>query len=317
MIKRIKSIKPEHYGYVFVLPFFLVVLVFQAYPLVDTLWTSFTNENLSRLDEVPQFIGWENYAIELQSELLQKALLNTLVITLASLLLQMIIALLVTALLTSSDLNLKNKNAWQVVFFLPSQISVAVIALYVLYYFSGQGIINSLLAGAGADPTDFFASPISSWAFIAGGTVFVSFGITAYFLINSVKAIPRAVFEAAMIDGASGRQTFWRVSLPNLQPILIFLAIISLILDLCLFDLPYALFPGASGGLSASMESEGGLSQTGITLGTYAYQRSFIWDSDLGAGASVVMMLFVLIASLSLVYFRIMKRTQDEFSVVS
>lgn len=310
-------IKPKNYGYVFVLPFFLVVLVFQAYPLVDTLWTSFTNENLNNFTEVPRFIGWENYAIELQSELLQKALVNTLVVTAAALVLQMLIALLVAALLTSSDLNLRKKNAWQVIFFLPSQISVAVLSLYILYYFSGEGLINTLVHGGDtAAYTDFFSSPVSAWAFIAGGTVFLSFGITAYFLINSIRAIPKSVFEAAMIDGASGRQTFWRVSLPNLQPILMFLIVISLILDLCLFDLPYALFPGAFGGLSASMESEGGLSQTGITLGTYAYQRSFIWDSDLGAGASVVMMLFVLIASLSLAYFRIMKRTQDEFSVV-
>jgi ABC-type sugar transport system permease subunit len=53
-----------------------------------------------------------------------------------------------------------------------------------------------------------------------------------------------------------------------------------------------------------------------MTLAAYAYQRSFIWDSDLGAGASVVMMMFVLIASLCLVYFRVMRRSQDEFTVV-
>jgi len=299
------KIKPEDYGYVFILPFFLVVLVFQAYPLFDTLWTSLTDENMSNLNQVPVFIGWANYATELQSELLQQALLNTVVVTAGALFFQMLFALLIAAFLTSADLNIRRKNAWQVVFFLPSQISVAILSLYILYYFSPEGIL-----GLG----DVFSSPFSPWAFLIGGTVFLSFGITAYFLINSIKAIPRAVFEAAAIDGASGRQVFFRVSLPNLQPILIFLVVISLILDLCLFDLPYALYPSDAGRTAAAVW---GGDQTGVTLGTYAYQRSFIWDSDLGAGASVVMMLFVLIASLSLIYFRIMKKTQDEFSVVS
>ena len=315
-MKHLK-IHPKHFGYIFVLPFFVVMAVFQVYPLLDTLKTSFTDENFSQLDAVPQFIGLDNYLRELGSELLQQSLLNTLVVTAASIVFQMTAALLIAALLTSPDLKIRGKNVWQVLFFLPSQISVAILALYILYFFSLQGVINTLFHGGNtAAYTDFFASDLSAWSFITGTTVFLSFGITAYFLVNSIRAIPKALFEAAMIDGASGRQVFWRISLPNLQPILIFLIVISLILDLCMFDLPYALYSAGGGGLTAAVGSGGGNGNTGVTLGSYVYQRSFIWDSDIGAGASVVMLMFVLIASLSLVYFRIMKKTQAEFSVV-
>lgn len=300
-------IRPRDYGYVFVLPFFLTVLVFQAYPLISTLWTSFTDENLNHLDALPQFVGWANYVGEWGSELLQKAAWNTLWITVGALTLQMTLALLVAALLTHPEGKIRRPNLWQVLFFLPSQISAAVLSLYLLYFFSPEGLLGT---------RDLFDQPWAAWAFLVGGTVFVSFGITAYFLINSIRSIPRAVFEAARIDGASARQMFFRVSLPNLQPILVFLVVISLILDLSLFDLPYALFPSLGSGLAAFVGPGGGVDQSGVTVATYAYQRSFVWDSDLGAGSSVVMMLFVVIASLSLAYFRMVKKMHEEFSVV-
>lgn len=312
-------IKPKNYGYVFVLPFFLVVLVFQALPILDTVVTSFTNDSMSALDQVPVFIGWENYARELQSVLLSQALVNTLVMTAVSLVFQFLFALMLTAFLTSPDLKIRGQNTWLVLFFLPSQISVAVLTLNLLmFFYPDQGVVTMLFQGG--DPgfaRVLMESDWSAWLFIIGGTVFLSFGITTYFLVNSVRTLPRALFEAARIDGASGRQIFFRISLPSLAPILIFLVVVSLVLDLTMFDLPFALYPSSgSTGSFTSLGFNGGVGQSGVTLGTYAYSRSFVWDFDLGAGASVVMVMFVLISSLALAYLRMVRKTNEEFTVV-
>ncbi len=291
-------------GLWFVLPFFIVLAIFQAYPIIDTVATSFTDDNLNQIDHVPGWVGLQNYLTELKSDLFSQAVANTLVISAFSMLGQIGLALLVTALLTGHELKLKGRGAWQVVFFAPSQISVSIIAVYIVFVFGYHGVVNHVLhSGSPGTYTDFFGSPPLVWSLLVGGTVFVSFGITAYLLINSVQSIPKPVFEAALIDGASGRQVFWRIILPHLQPMLLFVVVLSLIIDLSMFDLPWGLFGG------------GAQVPGGLTLGTYAYQRAFIWDFDLGSASAVITLVFLLIAALSAVYFRIMKRTQEELSL--
>jgi multiple sugar transport system permease protein len=295
--------KKSLHGLWFVLPFFLTLAVFQAYPIVDTIATSFTDDNLNQLDHDPAWVGLQNYATELKSALFSKALINTLIVSGFSMVVQMGLALLLTALLTSHELRLRGRGAWQVIFFAPSQISVSILAVYTFVLFGWNGLVNHVLHQN--DQTayvNFFGSAVGVWSLLIGGTVFLSFGITAYLLINSVQAIPRPVFEAAMIDGASGRQVFFRIILPQLRPMLLFIVVLSLIIDVSMFDLPWGLF-GVDRG-------EGGL-----TLGTYAYQRAFIWDFDLGSASAVITIVFALIAVLSAVYFRIMRRTQEELSL--
>ncbi len=291
-------------GLWFVLPFFVALAVFQAYPIVETVATSFTDDNLNDIDHVPAWVGLQNYLTELQSDLFSKAVLNTLVVSAFSMLFQIGLALLLTALLTSHQLKLKGRGVWQVIFFAPSQISVSIVAVYIFFLFGFNGIVNHLLGPAPQGARiDFFNTELSVWSLMVGGTVFLSFGITAYLLINSVQAIPRPVFEAALIDGATGRQVFWRVILPHLQPMLLFIVVLSMIIDISMFDLPWGLF-------GSFFQAPGGL-----TLGTYAYQRAFIWDFDLGSASAVVTIVFALIAVLSALYFRIMKRTQEELSL--
>jgi ABC-type sugar transport system permease subunit len=291
-------------GLWFVLPFFIVLAVFQAYPVIDTLVTSFTDANLNQIDQVVGWVGLQNYLSELKSELFSQALVNTLVISAFSMLGQIGLALLITGLVTSQDLKLKGRGAWQVIFFAPSQITVSIIAVYIVFVFGYHGVLNQILhADNRGAYTDFFGSAPQIWGLLVGGTVFVSFGLTAYLLINSVQSIPRPVFEAARIDGASGRQVFWRIILPHLQPMLLFVVVLSLIFDLSMFDLPWGLFGG------------GAREPGGLTLITYAYQRGLVWDFDLGSASAVTTLVFLLIAALSALYFRIMKRTQEELSL--
>lgn len=293
-------------GLWFVLPFFIVLAIFQAFPIIDTVATSFTDDNLNQIDHVPGWVGLQNYLTELKSDLFSQAVTNTLVISAFSMLFQIGLALLLTALLTSHELKLRGRGAWQVIFFAPSQISVSIIAVYLVFLFGYNGVVNQVIhQGNHGAYTNFFGTPPLVWSLLVGGTVFGSFGITAYLLINSVQSIPKPVFEAAVIDGATGRQTFWRIVLPQLQPMLLFVVVLSLIIDLSMFDLPWGLF-------GSDFQAGGSL-----TLGTYAYQRAFIWDFDLGSASAVITLVFILIAALSAIYFRIMKRTQEELSLWS
>jgi len=299
-------LKQKHWGYLFVLPFFLGVLVFQAYPLIDTIKTSFTNENFSQFNVVPQFVGLKNYVRELGSMLLAKAVLNTLIVAGLSLVIQFILSLAVVAILTNPDLAIRRTWGWLVAFFLPSQLSVSALTLYLI----------SVLSPVYSVLPQVFSQGWFCWIVLSTCVIFLGFGITSYFMVNTIRALPKPLFEAAHVAGASGGQIFWHISLPQLKPLLVFLVIISLILNLCLFDLPFALFPPGSSGQTASLGSNGGPGQAGLTIGTYAYQRAFLWDTDLGSGSAVSILLFGLIALISAFYFRLMKKTQDEFSVL-
>lgn len=296
--------KKTLHGLWFVLPFFVTLAVFQAYPILDTLATSFTDDNLNEVDHVPGWVGVQNYMTELQSDLFSKAVLNTLAISAFSMLFQIGLALLLTGMLTNKHLKLRGRGGWQVIFFAPSQISVTIIAVYVFVVFGDNGFMNHLLHQDNAAAyVNFFGSRLSVWSLLIAGTVFLSFGITTYLLINSVQTIPRPVFEAAAIDGASGGQVFFRIILPHLRPMLVFVVVLSLIIDLSMFDLPWAMF-------GSFFQVDGGL-----TMGTYAYQRAFIWDFDLGGASATITIVFAIIAVLCALYFRIMKKSQEELSL--
>ena len=163
--------------------------------------------------------------------------------------------------------NSKAEERWQVIFFAPSQITVSIIAVYIVFVFGYRGLVNHLLhAGSPGTYTDFFGSASPGMgSLLVGGTVFVSFGITAYLLINSVQSIPRPVFEAALIDGASGRQDVLGASSCHIfSPCCSSSSCCRSFIDLSMFDLPWGLFGG------------GAQVQAGLTLITYAYQRGLV-----------------------------------------
>ncbi len=284
------------YGYLFILPFFLVFAVFTAYPIINTLVTSFTDESLTSFSP-PAFTGISNYAAEITSALFWKSVLNTWKIWLPNIAAQMGLALLVAALLTDLQLQIRGKGILRAIYFFPNIVTITTIAILVYVLFDWQsGAMNQLLHGSDKSRyLNFFGRGWIIQLIIAGVETWIWFGYTSITLMAGIQAVPRELVEAALIDGARGSQIFFKVIIPNIRPIMIYVIITSLIGGMQMFDLPWVMFPGG----------QGGSDQGGITMSVYMYSRAFAWDQNLGSGSAVAWILFALIAVFSYIAIRI------------
>lgn len=288
--------KLNAYGYLFILPFFLVFLVFTAYPVLNTLLTSFTDESLTSFD-APAFIGMDNYVAEITSDLFWKSFTNTWMIWLPNIVTQMALALLLAAVFTNYELNIRGKGIFRAIFFFPNIITITTIAVLVYVLFDWQsGVVNQLLHGVDKSTyTNWFGKGLIIQLIIAGVQTWIWFGYTAITLMAGIQAMPKETFEAALIDGASGSKIFFRIVLPFIRPIMVYVMITSLIGGMNMFDLPWVMFPGG----------QGGADQAGITMSVYMYARAFAWDQNLGSGSAVAWIVFAMIAIFTLAYLRV------------
>jgi len=293
------------YGYWFILPFFLVFLVFTAYPILNTLFDSFTNDSFSNFG-TPAFVGLKNYANEITSSLFWKSFFNTWIIWIPNIVTQMTLALLLAALFTNYELNIKGKGIFRAIFFFPNIITITTIAILVYVLFDWQsGAINQIFFGPDKkEYINWFGKGFVIQMIIGGVQTWIWFGYTAIMLMAGIQAMPKEMFEAALIDGASGSKIFFRIILPFIRPILAYVAVTSIIGGMQMFDLPWVMFPGG----------QGGADQGGITMTVYMYARAFSWDQNLGGGSAVAWIMFALIAIFSILYLRIAygKRSSDE-----
>ncbi len=288
--------KLDSYGYLFIAPFFIVFAIFAAYPIINTLVTSFTDESLASLD-APAFVGISNYAAEIASSLFWKSFFNTWKIWLPNIAAQMGLALLVAAVLTDLQLKIKGKGVLRAIYFFPNIITITTIAILVYVLFDWQsGVVNQFLHGKDKSAyQNFFGQGWTIQLIIAAVETWIWFGYTSITLMAGIQAVPQELVEAALMDGARGPQIFFRVVLPNIRPIMIYVIITSLIGGMQMFDLPWVMFPGG----------QGGSDQGGITMSVYMYSRAFAWDQNLGSGSAVAWILFALIAVFSYIAIRI------------
>jgi len=286
--------KLNSYGYLFVLPFFLAFLVFTAYPIINTLLVSFTDETFDTT--TVKFVGFTNFIRELSSPLFWKSFLNTVVIWVPNIVAQLALALLLAAIFTNYELKIKGRGLFRAIFFFPNIITISTIAILVYVLFDWQnGVVNQLFHGADKEHyANFFGRGWIIQMIISGVQTWLWFGYTMITLMAGIQAMPKETFEAALIDGASGGRIFFRIILPFIRPIMAYVFITSLIGGMNMFDLPWVMFPGG----------QGGADQGGITMAVYMYARAFAWDKDLGSGSAVAWVVFLMIALFSFIYIR-------------
>jgi multiple sugar transport system permease protein len=294
--------KTDRYGYLFILPFFVVFAIFYFYPIVSTFITSLTDESMTSFEV--NFVGFRNYVNELSTPLFWKSFLNTWIIWLPNIILQLGLALLIAVVLTNIQLRIKFVGAFRAIFFFPNLVTVASIAILAYAILDWQnGILNQLVFGTGEGAQDkyifwinnphrarFILSIILTWQW---------FGYTMILFMAGMISIPRTLYEAAYVDGASGWRTFRSITLPLLTPVMIYIVITSLIGGMNIFDLPWIMTQGS-----------GGPNQSMMTTVVYMYNRAFPWY-QIGSGSAVAYILFIFTAIFSVIYLRIITRGRE------
>lgn len=296
-----KSISYSKWGYIFLIPFFVTFAIFALYPLLSTFYYSFFDyyQDMSSFGVVfgPKFAGMENYkalfADGLKSEIL-KYFYNTFIMWIVGFIPQIVISLLLAKWFTDLRLNLKATGFFKVIIYLPNIIMAASMAMVFFLLFSDIGPINSILHDNFGfdDPIRFFTMTWGSRGIIAYINFIMWYGNTTILLMAAIMGVDMSLYESAQIDGANSTTIFFKITLPLIKPILIFVLITSLIGGIQMFDIPNTM-------------TFGGGTPNGTTMTVVMYLNTLLGTSkNYGMGGAVSVILFIVAAVLSYLVFR-------------
>ena len=290
-----KVVRYNKWGYIFLIPFIVVYVVFQLIPLVSTIYYSFFENYRSGLTQVgPNYVALKNFQTIITNGDLLTYTQNTLIMWVMGFVPQIIVSLLLGAWFSDPSLRLKGQRFFKTVIYLPNLIMASAFAMLFFTLFSDGGPINSILVNAGifAEPYKFFSHVWSARTLVAFMNFLMWFGNTTILLMAGMMGIDASLFEAAQVDGATSTQIFYRITLPLLRPILLYVMITSLIGGLQMFDVPQILTNGT-----------GDPARKTMTL--IMYLNKHLFSKNYGMGGALSVFLFVITGILSLIVFRI------------
>jgi cellobiose transport system permease protein len=269
--------------YLYVAPFFLLFFVFGLFPLVYTGWVSLHSVSLQNTDDM-QWVGLDNYSRLIHDDSFWNALQNTFTIGLISTVPQLLIALGLAHLLSYK---LRGSTFFRVSMLMPYATSVAAATIVFAMLFGRDfGLINWFLGIFGIDSIDWENGRWSSQIAVSTIVTWRWTGYNALIYLAAIQAIPKELYEAAEVDGASRWQQFWHVTVPGIKPVIIFTVIISTIGATQLFGEPL-LFGGAGG-------YRGGADHQYQTLGLLLYEQGW-FNFQLGRAAATAWTMFLII----------------------
>jgi len=242
--KKIKKISKNYYskwGYIFIAPFFVVYGIFSVIPLAMTIYYSFFEYyyKLGLIQVGPNFVGFQNY-IELLSGPFWQLAWNTLIMWIVGFVPQIIISLLLAVWFTDTRLKLKGLGFFKSVIYMPNLVMASAFSMIFFMLFSQIGPISKMLQDLGwVGPTFDFLDTVWGTRGLVGFMNFLMWtGNTTILLMAGIMGIDPTLFEAAEVDGASRTQIFFKITMPLLKPIFIFVIITSMLGGLQMYDVP-------------------------------------------------------------------------------
>ena len=294
-------VRYNKWGYIFLIPFVLVYVVFQLVPLLSTVWNSFFENYRSGLTQIgPNFIGLQNFISLFSTPDIWTYLGNTLIMWILGFVPQILVSLLLGAWFSNPRMRLKGEQFFKTVIYLPNLIMASAFAMLFFTLFSDGGPINRILISIGilSEPFKFMSHTWSARGLIALMNLLMWFGNTTILLMAGMMGIDPALFEAAEVDGATSSQVFTKITLPLLRPILIYVMITSLIGGLQMFDVPQIFTNGT-----------GDPARTTMTL--IMYLNKHLFSKNYGAGGALSVFLFVVTGILSFIVFKMSTDKKD------
>ncbi|MHB1651458.1 MAG: carbohydrate ABC transporter permease [Desulfitobacteriaceae bacterium] len=278
-------------GYAFISVPLLFFLVVRIGPTLYTLGLSFKTN---------QGIGLANYQALGQDPVFWAALRNTLLYVLLTVPLQIALGLLIALGIQSVN---RFREFYRVIYFIPYITStVAVSWVWRWLYFKDNGLINRVLNAFGIHNQPFLTNPSQALVSVAVAIIWQNIGFTMLIFLAGLEAVPKTFYEAAAIDGANHRQTFWRVTLPLLNPTLIFLTVTGVINSLQTFTQILNMTGNDTGA--------GGPLNSTVSLVVHVYNMAFM-NFNMPYGSAVTVILFLIILAVTLIQMKVLTRNVD------
>jgi multiple sugar transport system permease protein len=275
MLSKLRDPSEKTLAVLLLAPAFLLLLMIVVYPIGKLIYNSVFD-----VDKTGVFLGLRNYIDVVQDPLFWNATQNTLLITLIT-----VPGALVAGLGLAMLANLPFKRKWPVrlSLLLPWALPLSFAGLIFAWFFNTDyGVVNDVLyrLGLQTEPTSWLLKPNWAFAAICLTVIWKTSSFMALILLAGLQMIPRTLYEAAEVDGASRWQQFWQITIPMLMPSIIVALIFRTITALQTFDIPYTM-------------TRGGPGESTETLAMLIHKYTIDY-SDIGFGSTLAVFMFVI-----------------------
>lgn len=281
----------------YILPALLFIIIFVYVPIFQNFYFSLFNMN-SYTDKWT-FVGLSHYLNIVKDPIFYTALKNNTLYAVFSLIFQVGFGLFLAILLDSKFVGKKLKVLFRNIYFLPSLISITAVALMFYFIYNPNiGMLNGFLdmLGLGQWKTAWLANPNTAIYSVIAMSQWQYTGYIMVLLLVAIQKIPKDLYEAAEIDGASEIQKAFYITIPGVKGMLVATSIITVIGSFKLFTEVY-------------VTTGGGPYNTTQVLGTYMYRSAFLFD-EMGYGSAVAVIIFIITFTTSLLQIKLSNRNK-------
>ena len=237
-----------------------------------------------------KFAGFSNYARILKDPTFKGTLFNTFFYLIIQVPIMLTLALILASILNNKDL--KFKGLWRTCIFLPCATSLVSYSMIFRSLFANDGFVNTVLRGFGVSPVMWFANAWTARFVIIIALIWRWTGYNMVFYLSGLQNIDYSVYEAARIDGASAKQTLFKITIPLLKPTILLTTITSTNGTLQLFDESLNL-------------TNGGPGKSTMTMSHYIYNTSFVQSPNFGYAAAMSIVILVMVAILAVIQMKV------------
>ena len=277
--------------YTFLAPALVLLGIFVLYPIIAVIWYSFTDYDIAT---PPIFIGLDNYAKLLEDETFRLAIVHSFVYLLVT----PILIVLSIALAIIVNRRLKGIHIFRALYFVPAISGSIAIGLAWRWIFERNGLLNSVLVSMGVidTPVQWLSTPSLVLPIAMLLTIWAGVGYYSVIFLAGLQNIPEELYDAASIDGATDFQKHRYVSVPGLRPQITFVAVISSLAALKVFDEIYVL-----------TNRTGGILDSGVTMVFYLWKQAF-QNNHAGYASAIAIVLLAITLVFSIFNVRILER---------
>jgi len=286
-----KKLGKYFWGYFFILPGLLIIILFKLIPLIIGFGISFSNWSLL---SSPEFVGLQNYGKLFTDPTTAKVFGNTFYYSALSVPLNLLFSL---GLAMALNQKLKGLAFYRTVYYIPVvAASVAVSAIWV-WLLSDFGIFNTFLTSIGLKSVNLLQNTKTALTSITLVDVWKNLGFNVVIFLAALQDVPEELHDAARVDGANSYGIFKNITLPLISPAIFFTAVMGVIGSLQAFDLVY----------NMSMKHEGGPARATSTVGFYVWQNAFKY-SKMGYAAAISFALMAILLVLTIIQWQMRRK---------
>ncbi len=288
MIVLLQEIYKNKISYLFIAPSILVFTIFFLIPIAVSLYLSFTEYNVF---QSPRWIGLQNFKEIFNDSLFWKALVNTIVYMAITVPLGVIISLSISIILNAK---VKLNGLFRTTFLLPTVTSIVALSIIWKWLYRGgkYGLINAVLMQFGIQSVEWLFDPRFTLPAIMVMSIWAGLGTNIILFTAGLQTIPRAMYEAADIDGANRWSKLFYLTIPMLKPTLIYVCITSIIYAIQVFEQVFI--------MTAETGTVGGILNSALTLVMYLYYKGFT-RYQMGYASALAYIIFFIILVISLI----------------